>query len=55
MIFAFHSGLNEIWRGDFAEATMIADDAMEIALQLDGVAASGGAHAAGGGRGVHRS
>lgn len=33
MIFAFHSGLNEIWRGDFAEATLIADDAMERALQ----------------------
>lgn len=34
MIFAFHSGLNEIWRGDFAEASVIADDAMERALQL---------------------
>jgi hypothetical protein len=34
MLFAFHSGLNEIWRGDFAEATLIADDAMERALQL---------------------
>lgn len=34
MIFAFHGGLNEIWRGDFVEATRIADDAMERALQL---------------------
>jgi DNA-binding CsgD family transcriptional regulator len=34
MMFAFHSGLNEIWRGDFAEAALIADDAMERALQL---------------------
>ncbi len=34
MMFAFHSGLNEIWRGDFAEANLIADDAMERALQL---------------------
>ncbi|WP_241524264.1 helix-turn-helix transcriptional regulator [Mycobacterium paraense] len=34
MMFAFHSGLNEIWRGDFAEASLIADDAMERALQL---------------------
>ncbi|OBG24631.1 LuxR family transcriptional regulator [Mycobacterium sp. 852002-51057_SCH5723018] len=33
MVFAFHSGLNEIWRGDFAEAALIADDAMERALQ----------------------
>jgi DNA-binding CsgD family transcriptional regulator len=34
MMFAFHSGLNEIWRGDFREAALIADDAMERALQL---------------------
>ncbi|OBI67822.1 LuxR family transcriptional regulator [Mycobacterium sp. E796] len=34
LLFAFHSGLNEIWRSDFAEATLIADDAMERALQL---------------------
>ncbi|OBB96484.1 LuxR family transcriptional regulator [Mycobacterium sp. 852002-40037_SCH5390672] len=34
ILFAFHSGLNEIWRGDFAEATRTADDAMERAQQL---------------------
>ncbi|MCV7100146.1 helix-turn-helix transcriptional regulator [Mycobacterium palustre] len=34
MMFAFHSGLNEIWRGDFAQAASIAGDAMERALQL---------------------
>lgn len=34
MMFAFHGGLNEIWRGDFAEATLIADDAVERALQM---------------------
>ena len=31
----FHSGLIEIWRGDYTEAGLIADDAMERALQLD--------------------
>jgi len=35
MMVAFHSGLGEIWKGDFTEATRIADDAMERALQLD--------------------
>jgi DNA-binding CsgD family transcriptional regulator len=34
MMLAFHGGLVEIWRGDFAEATLIADDAMERALQM---------------------
>ncbi|MEE6177883.1 helix-turn-helix transcriptional regulator [Mycobacterium sp. 050134] len=34
MMFAFHSGLNEVWRADFAEAGRIADDAMERALLL---------------------
>ncbi len=33
---AFHSVLNEIWRGDFAEATLLAEDAVERARQLDG-------------------
>lgn len=33
---AFHSVLIEIWRGNFAEATSIADDAMERAHLLDG-------------------
>jgi ATP/maltotriose-dependent transcriptional regulator MalT len=32
----FHAVLLEIWRGDFAEATMVADDLMERALQLRG-------------------
>lgn len=36
MIIAFHSGLNEIWRGDFAEAALIAEDAMERAQLLGG-------------------
>jgi DNA-binding CsgD family transcriptional regulator len=33
---AFHSALLEIWRGDFTEATLVAEDAMERALQLNG-------------------
>ena len=33
---AFHSALAEIWRGDYTEAALIADDAMERALQLGG-------------------
>jgi len=36
IMIAFHSGLNEIWRGGFAEAALIADDAMERALLLGG-------------------
>jgi DNA-binding CsgD family transcriptional regulator len=35
MIVAFHSGLNEIWRGNFTEANHIAEDAMERAVHLD--------------------
>ncbi len=34
IIVAFHSGLNEIWQGNFAEAARIAEDAMERASQL---------------------
>lgn len=33
---AFHTVLLEIWRGDFTEATAVADDAMERASQLNG-------------------
>jgi ATP/maltotriose-dependent transcriptional regulator MalT len=33
---AFHSGLIEIWRGNFTDATLVAEDAMERALQLQG-------------------
>lgn len=36
MVGAFHSALTEIWRGDFAEASLIGEDAMERARQLDG-------------------
>lgn len=36
MFVAVHSVLLEIWRGNFAEATLIADDTMERALQLGG-------------------
>ena len=36
MFVAVHSVLLEIWRGNFADATLIADDAMERALQLGG-------------------
>ncbi|MDR3659840.1 MAG: AAA family ATPase [Mycobacterium sp.] len=35
MIVAFHSGLNAIWRGDFPQAALIAEDAMDRALLLD--------------------
>jgi len=35
MMVAFHSGLGEIWKGSFTDAALIADDAMERALQLD--------------------
>ena len=35
IIVAFHSGLNEIWQGNFAQAARIAEDAMERASQLD--------------------
>jgi DNA-binding CsgD family transcriptional regulator len=36
IIVAFHSGLGEIWRGDFAEAAVIAEDAMQRAVLLGG-------------------
>jgi DNA-binding CsgD family transcriptional regulator len=36
MIVAFHSGLSEMWRADFAEAALIAEDAMDRALLLEG-------------------
>ena len=36
LMFAFHGGLNEIWRGNFAECALIAEDVMERALQLGG-------------------
>jgi DNA-binding CsgD family transcriptional regulator len=36
IFFAFHSVLLEIWRANFAEASAIADDAMERALLLHG-------------------
>ncbi|WP_319436513.1 AAA family ATPase [Mycobacterium sp. RTGN5] len=36
MFLAFHGALIEIWRGDFAEATQIARDAMERARLLGG-------------------
>ncbi|HEY0229237.1 MAG TPA: LuxR C-terminal-related transcriptional regulator, partial [Mycobacterium sp.] len=36
MVGAFHSALTEIWRGDFAEASLIGEDALERARQLDG-------------------
>jgi ATP/maltotriose-dependent transcriptional regulator MalT len=35
MVVAFHSALNEIWRGDFAEASLIGEDALQRARQLD--------------------
>lgn len=35
MVGAFHSALNEIWRGDFAEASLIGEDALQRARQLD--------------------
>jgi DNA-binding CsgD family transcriptional regulator len=33
---SFHSVLNEIWRGNFAEAALIAEDTVERAQQLEG-------------------
>jgi DNA-binding NarL/FixJ family response regulator len=36
MMGAFHSALTEIWRGDFAQASLIGEDAMQRARQLDG-------------------
>jgi DNA-binding CsgD family transcriptional regulator len=33
---SFHSVLNEIWRGDFAAAALIAEDTVERAQQLEG-------------------
>ena len=36
LMFAFHSGLNEIWRGNFANCALIAEDVMERAVQLGG-------------------
>ena len=36
MVGAFHSALAEIWRGDFAAAALIGDDAMQRARQLSG-------------------
>ncbi|OBI17967.1 MULTISPECIES: LuxR family transcriptional regulator [unclassified Mycobacterium] len=35
MVGAFHGALNEIWRGDFAEASLIGEDALQRARQLD--------------------
>src|SRR3569833_2801651 len=36
ILVVFYIGLNSMWRGDFAEANLIAEDAMERALQLRG-------------------
>lgn len=36
LMFAFHSGLNEMWRGNFADCALIAEDVMEQAMQLGG-------------------
>jgi DNA-binding CsgD family transcriptional regulator len=36
LMFAFHSGLNEIWRGNFADAALIAEDTAERSVQLVG-------------------
>jgi 4-diphosphocytidyl-2C-methyl-D-erythritol kinase len=36
MFVAVHSVLLEIWRGNFTDATLIAEDTMERALQLGG-------------------
>ncbi len=36
LMFAFHSGLNEIWRGNFAACALIAQDVMERSVQLGG-------------------
>ena len=32
----FHSAILQVWRGNLAEAELVADDTMELALQLDG-------------------
>jgi DNA-binding CsgD family transcriptional regulator len=36
VLIAFYVGLNTIWRGDFAKANLVAEDAMERARQLGG-------------------
>jgi DNA-binding CsgD family transcriptional regulator len=36
VLIAFYVGLNTIWRGDFAQANLVAEDAMERARQLGG-------------------
>jgi DNA-binding NarL/FixJ family response regulator len=36
ILLIFYIGLNTMWRGDFAEAHLVAEDAMERALQLGG-------------------
>lgn len=32
----FHSSILQVWRGNFAEAELVADETMELALQLNG-------------------
>jgi DNA-binding CsgD family transcriptional regulator len=36
MFVAYHAGLNEIWRGNFADAALIIEDSVELAQQLGG-------------------
>jgi DNA-binding CsgD family transcriptional regulator len=36
MMFALHGGLNELWRGNFAECALIAEDVTERAVQFGG-------------------
>jgi DNA-binding CsgD family transcriptional regulator len=36
VLIAFYVGLNTMWRGDFAQANLVAEDAMERARQLGG-------------------
>lgn len=36
MMFALHGGLNEIWRGNYAECALIAEDVTERAVQFGG-------------------
>jgi DNA-binding CsgD family transcriptional regulator len=36
LMYTFHSGLNEIWRGNFAECALIAEDVKERSVQLTG-------------------
>ncbi|OBK52426.1 helix-turn-helix transcriptional regulator [Mycobacterium sp. 1081908.1] len=36
LMFAFHGGLNEIWRGNFSDCAVIAEDVMQRATQLGG-------------------